>query len=151
MRELLGIRFMDDLRLISHDRLGRVWLACAALLAIGGCSYFDLSKNIPWGSGTDGEFAHPMKLISVWRDTVLHPPNGEQPVRGFGGRVWFYGPGELKPICVEGTLEVYAYDETDREAENTIPDRKYVFTAEDVEKHHSEGKLGHSYSFWLPW
>ncbi len=149
---------MDDrLRPLAHDRLRCVrsllagtHLWAAALLALGGCSYFDLSKNIPWGSGADGEFAHPMKVISVWQDTVLHQ-DGAPPVRGFGGRVWFYGPGEQKPICVEGMLEVYAYDETDRAAENTVPDRKYVFSAEDVEKHHSEGKLGHSYSFWLPW
>jgi hypothetical protein len=131
-------------------RLAAMLLACASLVAAGGCQTFDLSKNIPWGSGKDGNFARPMKLIAVWQDTVLHH-DGAMAVRGFGGRVWFYGADQEKPVEVAGTLEVYAFDETGREATNTVPNRKYVFSAEDVQKHHSSGKLGDSYSFWLPW
>jgi hypothetical protein len=125
-------------------------LACVALLAAGGCSKFDLRKNIPWGGGKDGKLTRPMKLIAVWQDTVLHT-DGQEAVRGFGGRVWFYG-GDEEPVTVKGSLEVYAFDETGRKDTDTDPpDRKYVFTPEDVERHHSEGKLGDSYSFWLPW
>ena len=49
---------------------------------------------------------------------------------------------EAKPVKVDGTLEVYAFDETDRDPTNSAPDRKYVFSPEDFRKHFSEGKLG---------
>jgi hypothetical protein len=150
---------MDD-RLRPQLRPSAHWLAaCCLLVVAGGCSVldlskslsFDLSKNIPWGSGADGQFTRPRKLIAVWRDTVLHQ-DGQAGIRGFGGRVWFYGGDEEKPVEVEGMLEVYAFDETDRkDTDVDPPDRKYVFTAEDVQKHYSETKLGDSYSFWLPW
>ncbi len=32
-----------------------------------------------------------------------------------------------------------------------MPARKYVFRAEELAGHYSESKLGHSYSFWVPW
>ncbi len=143
---------MDDrlrLRLVFL-RLALPLMACCWLLAAGGCTSFDLSKNIPWGSGKDGAFSRPMKIIAVWQNTVMHQ-EGMPAVRGFGGRLWFYGPDEEKPVLVDGTLEVYAFEETDGDAPNFSPDRKYVFTSDDVKRHHSEGKLGDSYSFWLPW
>jgi hypothetical protein len=129
-------------------------------LLLAGCSlwvpgqnikkHFDLSKNIPWGGGSDGQFTRAMKLIAVWQHSVLHQDQ-HRPVRGFGGRVWFYGPDGEKPVEVDGTLEVYAFDETDRDPTNVQPDRKYVFSSEELQKHHSDNALGHSYSFWLPW
>jgi len=131
-------------------RFASLGLMGLSLLAATGCQSFDLTKRIPWGAGKDGEFTRPMKLIAVWQPTVLHT-TGAPPVRGFGGQVWFYGGDEEKPVTVDGTLEVYAFDETNRPAENTVPDRKYVFTPEDVQKHHSERSLGDAYSFWLPW
>jgi hypothetical protein len=135
--------------------------ACLVLsLVLSGCSlwtpgqhikkHFDLGKNIPWGAGAEGKFTRAMKIISVWQYTVLHQ-DGQPPVRGFGGRVWFYGKEGEKPVEVEGTLEVYAFDETNRDPTNITPDRKYVFTPEEFQKHHGENSLGHSYNFWLPW
>ena len=50
-----------------------------------------------------------------------------------------------------GTLVVYAFDETNRDANNARPDRKYVFTPEQLPLHYSKSKVGHSYSVWLPW
>ena len=50
-----------------------------------------------------------------------------------------------------GSLVVYAFDETDRDPANMKPDRKFVFTQEQFEKHYSKSTLGHSYSVWLPW
>src|SRR5262245_12648973 len=83
-------------------RLRRSWgcLARCALISLGRCKGFDISKNRPWGSGKDAEFTRPMKLIAVWQDTVMHQ-NGAAPVRGFGGRVWFYGTDAEKPVKVD--------------------------------------------------
>lgn len=92
----------------------------------------------------------PMKVVAVWTDTVL--TQGLAPAtRGFGGRVMFYAVEGGKPIKVSGTLTVYAFDETGRDIQSTKPDRKFVFTPEQFEKHYSKSALGHSYSVWLPW
>ena len=63
----------------------------------------------------------------------------------------FYEGKNEEPVKVDGTLVVYAFDETDRDANNARPDRKYVFTPEQVPPHYSKSKIGHSYSVWLPW
>lgn len=126
-------------------------LALALACGLAGCAQFNLGKNIPWQSGRNGELEPPGKVMAVWTDTVMNQA-GQKPVRGFGGRLMFYGPAEgSKPIKVKGTLVVYAFDETDRDPTNPVPDRKFVFTSDQLEKHYSKSDLGHSYSVWLPW
>lgn len=127
-------------------------IACLAATLFTGCSKFDfdMSRNIPWGAGGDGVMQPPMKVMAVWTDTVL--TQGMAPAtRGFGGRVMFYAVEGGKPIKVRGTLTVYAFDETGRDVESTKPDRKFIFTPDQFEKHYSKSALGHSYSVWLPW
>ncbi len=46
---------------------------------------------------------------------------------------------------------MYVFDETNRDPNNERPDRKYVFTKEQLASHYSKSKLGHSYSVWIPW
>jgi hypothetical protein len=119
------------------------------ILFSGGCATFDLSKRIPWGAGEDGKPAAPTRLMAVWTDTTMTSPN-KPAMRGMGGRIVFYDQAN-EPVKVKGTLVVYAFDETNRDPTNVTPDRKYVFLTPDFEKHYSKGRLGHSYSFWLPW
>ncbi|WP_157605020.1 hypothetical protein [Schlesneria paludicola] len=91
----------------------------------------------------------PTHLTALWTHTVLNQP-GKKGIRGFGGRLMFHGKeANNKPVLVDGTLTVYAFDETERSS--TVPERKFVFTPEQFAKHHSVSKLGHSYSVWLPW
>lgn len=124
-------------------------LLAAALLLCSGCASFDLSKRIPWGAGEDGKPAPPMRLMAVWTDTTMTSPS-KPAMRGMGGRIVFYDQAN-EPVKVKGTLVVYAFNETNRDPTNVTPDRKYVFLPEDFERHYSKGRLGHSYSFWLPW
>jgi hypothetical protein len=126
-----------------------VSLFALAIMFSGGCASFDLSKRIPWGAGEDGKPAAPMRLMAVWTDTTMTSP-GKPAMRGMGGRIVFYDQAN-EPVKVKGTLVVYAFNETDRDPTNVTPDRKYVFLPADFEKHYSKGRLGHSYSFWLPW
>jgi len=129
----------------------RLFLALFLLLACGaGCTKFDLRKPIPWGAGDEGPPGRPIRVIALWQETVM-TQGDNPPVRGFGGRLMFYGEQNDKPIKVEGTLTVYAYDEADRDPNQVVPDRKYVFTSEQFEKHYSKSPLGHSYSVWVPW
>ena len=124
-------------------------LVVALAASSSGCASWDFSKPIPWGSGENGELEKPMKVVAMWTDTVL-TANNHPPIRGFGGRLMFFGSDE-KPAQAKGTLSIFAFREDGREIANVVPDRKYVFTPEQVAKHYSKGNLGHSYSFWLPW
>jgi hypothetical protein len=113
---------------------------------VAGCAMFDLPDKLDL-SGPSERFETPTKMTALWTDTVLV----EAGVVGFGGRIMFYGRSDEDPIKVDGELTVFAYDDTDNVKEGAVPARKYVFRAEDFSRHYSESKLGHSYSFWVPW
>src|SRR3569623_1543241 len=134
-----------------HRALFSGLCSAAMLLSLAsGCSQFDLQKKMPWLTGKTGEFRRPMRVVTMWSDTVLTTA-GQAPVRGFGARLMFYGLEEEKPIKVAGSLVVYAFDEANRDKTNTRPDRKFVFTEEQFAKHYSKSELGQSYSIWAPW
>lgn len=126
---------------------------CLLLLAAGlfvsapGCTMMNTSALS--FSKKEPEFLTPRQIVPVWSDTVLHQPR-EPATRGFGGRIMFYGEDKHKAIRVDGTLVVYAWDDSKGSMERT-PDRKYVFPADKLQTHYSQSRLGHSYSFWVPW
>lgn len=95
------------------------------------------------------EYVTPHQIIPVWSDTVLHQ-SGQKGARGCGGRIMFYPAEGKRAVRVDGSLVVYAWDESKQE-EDRKPDRKYVFRANDLQKHYSKSKIGDSYSFWIPW
>jgi hypothetical protein len=129
-----------------------MWSFClAAAVTMTGCAKFDMRKNIPWGEGFDGRIEQPMRVEAVWVDTVL-TKGDQKPIRGFGGRLYFFGPNNSQDsVKVDGTLVIYGFDETSRDPTNVIPDRKIVYPAKEFETLYSKSKLGHSYSVWVPW
>jgi hypothetical protein len=133
-------------------------LLVAALLPSAGCSDWNVHKLAFWSSGDDEPQA-PTKVVAMWTDTVLYQP-GKPTTRGFGGRLMFYGSKKAassdkkeaeKPVKVDGTLVVYALDETGRKKGNSKPDRKFIFIPEQFQQHYSKSAIGHSYSVWVPW
>jgi hypothetical protein len=89
-------------------------------------------------------------LAAVWTPDVLAHP-GKPPVRGFGGRFYFYNE-QSHAVPVEGQLVVYAYDDSnEKPSSRKTPDRKYAFTPEQFAQHFGETQLGASYSIWIPW
>lgn len=95
------------------------------------------------------EFVTPSKVIPVWSDTVLHQA-GQAGTRGCGGRVMFYAGDGKRAVRVDGSLVVYAWDDS-KPQKGRQPDRKFVFPMDDLQKHYSGSTIGDSYSFWLPW
>jgi hypothetical protein len=68
----------------------------------------------------------------------------------------FYGEDGHKPVAVDGTFTVLAFDDTETKGvpsspETKSPEKKYVIPADQLPSHYSKSELGHSYSFWLPW
>lgn len=139
----------------------KTWVAVATLVAsvsIVGCAGLDMPDSNPWGTmtaklpwGDDGEEpAIPTRITALWTNTILNQ-SGKSGVRGFGGRLMFYNDNQSEPHRVDGTLTVYAFDDTGQVPTHITPERRYVFLSEHLQKHYSKSQLGHSYSLWLPW
>ena len=118
-----------------------------ALLTLAGCGSLSLPKNFSWP--WDSDHKAPVRMTDMWSFTVLQQP-GQPGVRGYGGRLMFYDADD-KPMKVDGTLTVYAFDARSNNPSQAVPERKFVLLPRDLPRHYSESKLGHSYSFWLPW
>jgi len=97
----------------------------------------------------ESEYETPARLIAIWSEAMYTQP-GQQPTRGFGGRLYFYNVQD-KTVPVEGQLVVYAYDDSQDGRPSQTPSRKFVFTPEQFTQHYSATQLGASYSIWIPW
>ena len=127
------------------------WILIAFLVGIlfSGCARWNTDLRLPWQDKDDVVEA-PQKVVSFWTDTVMHQ-QGKRGIRGFGGRVFFYGEDDTKPIEADGTLVVYAFDADRNDPSSQRPEKKFVFTADQLADHFSKSELGPSYSVWLPW
>lgn len=97
----------------------------------------------------ESKYAPPARLAILWSPAMFNEA-GQTPVRGFGGRVYFYD-AKNKPIAVEGQLVVYAYSNDKPHLDSRVPDRKFAFTPEQFTQHYSPTEMGASYSIWIPW
>jgi hypothetical protein len=117
-------------------------------LVLSGCSSLNLSEGLKWTNSED-EPQIPNEIVDVWTNDILHHA-GQSSKRGFGGRLMFHSRDIETPVKVEGSLTVYLFDDRGEDPLREDPIHKFIFPAEAFEKHYSESKLGHSYSFWLP-
>lgn len=120
-------------------------LCCSATLT--GCAMFD--AGMPKIFEKEPEFRTPHQVIPLWSDTVLHQA-GRKGQRGCGGRFMFYTGDSQEGVRVDGTITIYVWNDT-QSGKQRKPDKKYVFPAEKLQNHYSKSKVGHSYSFWIPW
>jgi len=89
------------------------------------------------------------KVIAAWEPAVS---NGENPERGFGGRVYLFDSDMQRPVRARGTIVVYAFDEDGRCEWNAKPNEGYVFNSRTLNSRevYSRSSLGHSYRLWVP-
>ena len=133
----------------SRRSIGFLCALLPLLVSILGCQFAPKTStmNWPW-KNVNKEI--PDRILPIWTDTVLHQPN--QPgVRGFGGRIYFYGKENKDPVEVDGSLAVYVFDADDTSPTDQKPLRKYMFTPDQFKSHMSKTSIGPSYSVWLPW
>jgi hypothetical protein len=132
-------------------RVNRMPLLSTAGLVVSACLLLSVPRAqaqvVPWFNNKPQV---PDRITVFWTDTVLNQP-GQRGVRGFGARMMFFNSNQDKPVKVDGTLTVFAYDDTDGDLSKTVPDRKFIFTPDQLPKHYGKSKIGHSYSFWVPW
>ncbi|MBB76192.1 MAG: hypothetical protein CMJ75_16920 [Planctomycetaceae bacterium] len=126
-----------------------VFLCSGVLYVTAGCSTVSLQPQWPWSKNDADTLLLPDRILVIWSDTTLHQP-GLPAVRGFGGRVFFYLKDRPEPVQVDGALTVLAFG---GEPENVIqhPEKKFVFTVDQLPGHYAKCKLGHSYNIWIPW
>ena len=88
-------------------------------------------------------------VLAAWEPAVS---NGEDSMRGFGGRIYFYDQEMLRPVKIKGTVVVYAFDEDERSPWDAKPDEGFVFDSKTLNSKsvYSKSKLGHSYNLWIP-
>lgn len=125
---------------------------CAAFLLLAlcsGCTQLSLKTPKITFEGDDDPKT-PTRMIPVWTDTTLTRA-GKPGVRGFGGRLLFYETSDGQSVRVDGSIVVYAWDDTNTSSLDRVPDRKYVITAEELPRHFSDSGAGPSYSIWVPW
>lgn len=116
-----------------------------------GCQSLTTTKQWKWPwESKDKEPQVPDRILPIWTDTIMHQP-GKPGIRGFGGRVYFYAGEDTQAVEIDGGLVVYVFDSEKMDPHSPSPEKKYVFTPEQMKKHMSEAPLGKSYSIWLPW
>ena len=142
----------------------RALFAAPGLVAVAsiivGCSQLDVGRAWPW-STAKSEKPQAARMTVVWTHATETESGRE--MRGFRGRIFFY-PKEKpaseakqqdkdrqKPMKVEGTLTVYAFDVTAKGKLSPAAPRKFVFVPDKFKKQYSESKQGPSYYVWLPW
>lgn len=122
-------------------------LLCLMVVAASGCQSLSFGK---WGKEEEIVYETPSKIVAIWTNSVFNEV-GKPPVRGLGGRVYFYD-AEHHPIQVDGKLSVFLYDDTDRKGRRKQEATKAMhFTPEQVASKFTPTDFGASYSFWVPW
>lgn len=141
-------------------------LLSIVLIALSGCTMFQQkddsllvgqsekswSERMPWSKSEDElpePYPNPVKLAATWTPDTL-TQTGRVPTRGFGARVFFYDE-KSRPVPVEGTLVVHAFDEQVAGPDGQPTVKRYEFTPEQFTRHFSQSDLGASYSVWIPW
>jgi hypothetical protein len=126
-------------------------LIAAASLAAAGCKTFETPSFLKTEKAKAREVtqATPVRMAVVWTEAVMNN-HGQAPVRGFGGRVYFYND-EGKAVAAKGQFVVYAFDDSLREETSTRPEKKFAYTAEQFAKYETQSPLGPSFNVWIPW
>ncbi len=89
-----------------------------------------------------------------FRGRIYFPPkepNGGGGAGGGGGGKKGDDPSVQKPMQVDGTLTVYAFDVGAKGQWGTAAPRKFVFKPDQLKKKCAESKQGPAYDVWLPW
>jgi len=133
-----------------------VSLVLASMLLLG-CTTTKYTMSGSWpfiqAQAPIDEDATAERIVAIWSHDMVRTM-GEKPTQGFTGRLFFYDK-KNRPTEVEGRLSVFAFDDSDMDKPGwepkNRPDRKFVFTKEQLPGHLGIGKIGASYSIWIPW
>src|SRR5262249_7722424 len=137
--------------------------ASIGLIATG-CLGLDVAGTFRWPSGK-AEPPSAGRMTVSWKNDI-QKKSGKNMLRGVEGKVQFFAADPPEPaekedwkapepkpkgIAIDGTLTVFAFEESADGKEGAGPSKKYVFPAKDLRKVHREGPDGHEYNIWMAW
>ena len=130
----------------AHKFCCRLLSAVCCLLLLTGCTSLpqapkmDLASLKPPGPVT--------AVVAAWEPAVS---NGENSMRGFGGRVYFHDQ-DMRPAKVKGKVIVYIFDEEGRVPGDEKPNEGIVFDEKTLNSKevYKKSDFGHSYNLWVP-
>jgi hypothetical protein len=140
---------MHDFRTLSMRAFQA--LALVALAALEGCDTtgsFLLSSDMKLAE-------KPCQVVATWDQAVRYTPdpaNNGVLVPGIAGRVYLFGPGEVKdPLVGNGTLTVELFDPARPPGPNgAIPVYHWSLDAGTMQKLLRRDPVGMGYTLWLP-
>lgn len=124
-------------------------ITVSTTMLFSGCKPLDLENSLE-RIGIEEKPKVPDRMVCVWVDDIRHKP-GKPAMRGFGGRIMFYAKKGEKPIKVNGSVKIYAFDDQDANPTESIPLREFRTPQNVLPLHYSKSNIGHSYSFFLDW
>jgi hypothetical protein len=141
-------------------------VVCGIAVAAAGCLGLDVAGTFRWPGAKNDQIV-PARMAVAWKNDI-QKRSGKNMLRGFQGKVQFFAadppksPGKdndatkknespSKAIAVDGTLTVYAFEETPDGKEGAGPSKKYVFPSKELKRVHREGPQGHEYNIWMAW
>jgi hypothetical protein len=88
-------------------------------------------------------------VAAAWEPAIS---NGENPMRGFGGRIYLYDQDMIRPVKAKGAIVVYIFDEDGRMPGDEKPNEGLVFNEKVLNSKgvYKKSKVGHSYNLWVP-
>jgi hypothetical protein len=130
-------------RLLHGSALGLLCLAC-------GCAtpgFLKFSKDDFPKAGPKNPV---VQIAAFWQ-----PSNGigidKRACRGFAGQILFITDGSPTPALVDGTVRIYLYDDQGSHDERARPIHQFDFVPDAWKAHASKGKLGLTYSVFIPY
>ena len=120
-------------------------------LFCAGCSSVAPSKafqNVFW----EERPKTPGRMVAFWQCYTQTNPDGDLPLRGVGGRIFFYGEKETsEPIKVDGDLTIFLFDAHDPLPQQSVPIKQAIFQKEVLSVFLRKDREGmNGYEFFVP-
>jgi hypothetical protein len=118
------------------------------LFLLVGCASFELprTRNSP---ATDAS-RPAVRCLCVWQPVETEDATG-QPVRGFGGQVYFFAADSEEPVAVTGDVRVYVFDDTGTPEEQTRPKDIQNYDSLVWKSFLNKSQFGANYSLFVPY
>jgi hypothetical protein len=118
------------------------------LLSSTGCSSLSLLRtNASSGASVSSQ---PARCLCLWQ-----PVNGADstgnPIRGFGGQVYFFAAGSEEPIEVDGDVRVFIFDDIGEPAQQARPKDVQDFDSFVWKSFLNKSQFGTNYTVFVPY
>lgn len=125
-------------------------LAAASLFLLSstGCS----SLSLPFGrnSPTAGDNGKPARCLCLWQPISAEDAAGN-PVRGFGGQIYFFAAGSEEPIEVDGDVRVFVFDDAGMPDQQARPKDVQDFDSFVWKSFLNKSQFGTNYTVFVPY